>query len=196
MTPRLLIAVAALAGLAACASAPRVHSFAELPRVLSEGREVRVTEPAGAVTTGRVREVAAQSLSVQAGAAVVAFEPARVARIDRRERRVGTGVLLGAGLGLVIGLVSARTSAPSDNPYLDTVGGAASMAGGAVLGAVLGGVTGIFWKPFRTVYSSPHATPAASDGSPARGDGGAALFVAAAAVPAAVPGALAAPRPR
>lgn len=157
-----IVLVVAVGG--ACASAPRTRSFQEIPKYLDQGSTVTLTEVTGLTTTGRLQTLSPTSLTILAGGTPRDVPESHVAKIQRPERWIGRGALIGLGAGIGVGLIAGRSGEPSGSPFVDTQGGALDMAAGMVLGTAVGALIGAVVKMNRTVYVAPIPPTARSQG--------------------------------
>jgi hypothetical protein len=109
MTARILSIAGLCLLVACCASSPRARSFADLPTQLHPRQTVSVTDVTGATIAGRIERIAPDSIVVLAGGVHHEFTADRVTRVQRRNRRPGTGALPGLGVGFGVGLAVSRS---------------------------------------------------------------------------------------
>ena len=155
MRSRLFTIGLAVAVECACASAPRTHSFPDLPNYLAQGSTIRLTETTGRTTTGRLDTLSSASLRLLADDRPRDVPEHLVAKIERRERQVGRGALIGLGVGRGVGLIAARSQESSGSSFVDTQAGGIGLVAATALGTVAGAIAGAAVKVYRTVYEAP-----------------------------------------
>ena len=143
----------------ACASPPRAHSFAELPKHLNQGNTIYVTDTTGTTSGGQLGTLSTTSLKLLIGADSRDVWAHDVTRITRQESRTGRGALIGLALGFGVGLIAARSRESSGSPIVDTQAGAGDLLVGMGLGTAVGAIVGARVKVNRTIYEPPIAPP-------------------------------------
>lgn len=153
----------AVAAQCACASAPRTHAFRDLPHYIEQGSSIRLTDTSGQTTTGRLDTLSPASLRLLTDDRPRDVPEHLVAKIERRERQVGRGALIGLGVGFGVGLIAARSQESSGNPLIDTQAAGLTLAAATVLGTAAGAIAGAVLKVYRTVYQAPKPSASAPD---------------------------------
>ena len=153
--PTLVMMLALFLTPAAATAQEPVTSFDRLNTRLKAGDTVWVTDAQGREVTGKVRDLSATSLLLDAGGAPQDFQAARVGTIRMQPGdSVRNGVLWGALAGLVGGLVSCAASpdcagdeaAAGMATGLGIVGAAAGAGIGAAVDAAIKGPTLVVYR--------------------------------------------------
>jgi hypothetical protein len=122
---------------------------------LAEGQQVRVTDAAGKVTTGKVIDVNTSALRIRSGGRTVAWQQSDLQQIEMRRRdHPLNGALYGAGAGLVAGLIATRHVCGNDGECA-FYANAAFLPTGAGIGAAAGALIDFSIRKFDPVFRAP-----------------------------------------
>lgn len=127
------------------------RSFDELQKRVSIGDSVRVTDAAGKIVKGKVKEMSSSSLRLSGSSTVLSADSVR--RIEKqRKDSLWNGLLIGGAAGVAGGAIAARSQCTNDSEC-SAIANVVFIPTGLAIGMVAGALIDRSMTRFETVFT-------------------------------------------